>query len=114
MDKHKLLVPTADYKELTREEIRRQVPDFPSMISGFSGGNNGSDVTWPGNNTFLGWQGRKVRDIGGMWEEELDVPVEIRFFRPEGGKFYPAIPTLYDLVGVTRDAVDRLLAKAEA
>jgi hypothetical protein len=46
IDKHRLLIPTANYTKLSSDEIRRQVPDFPMNLQhiGMIGGHR--HVVW--------------------------------------------------------------------
>ena len=44
MDKHKLLIPTGNFTEITADEVQKYVPDFPPISGGF--GNCAKDVVW--------------------------------------------------------------------
>lgn len=107
VDKHKLLIPTGDYTTISGDIIRMQVPDFPAQVGLMHFGMNRRDVGWTAQSL--------PRDLGeavpptlNIFEKELDVPVEIVFAIPPLANLRPVIPTLHQLVDVTRCVVDIL------
>jgi hypothetical protein len=105
LDKHKLLIPTADYKKLSTNILRPQIPDFPGGFRGtIFGGNSGYDLQWqymqvPEN------LGTPVAPSTHIFERELNVPVDIVFAVRMEGDLRPMVPTLNKLVDVVRAAI---------
>lgn len=109
VDKHRLLIPVGDYTRVSAAVIRKQVPDFPGSIGGVMRfGSNYRDVTWSG--APLASVYNLAAD--GMFEQELDIPVDIVFKVGPQKKMYPVIPTLDELVDVIRSIVVALEAFA--
>ena len=96
-DKHRSLTPIGDYKTISSNIIRRQVPDFPAGITNGSFGMNGRDVSW-GFASPLGIIGRIV-------EQQLDVPVDIVLPIAELGNAAPMIPTMNELFRMADDSI---------
>lgn len=46
LDKHKLLIPAADYTQTSGVQIRKLLPDFPAGLDGMAFSGNGRDVGW--------------------------------------------------------------------
>jgi hypothetical protein len=106
IDKHKLLVPTADYTRISGDEIRKLLPDFPAgLINGtFSG--NGRDVVW--GIPHMNRRDRRAQGIGGGGEKDLPVPVDIIIREPPQASHRPLMPTLYAMTKATEVALARL------
>lgn len=106
LDKHRLLIPTGDYTQISGAIIRRQVPDFPMMLASISvGQNREGDVSWfiaP-----LDEEKRRALNVpeSGILEQELDIPVQIVFSVAPAGHQRPVVPTLHQLVDVTKETV---------
>jgi hypothetical protein len=100
VDKHMLLIPTADYKRITSFIIQKQVPDFPSGMFYGGFGQNGRDVEWPMSPT-------QPIPIGALavFEQELDVPVDVVFQTTETGDVRHVVPTLHQLVDVAKKTI---------
>lgn len=105
IDKHKLLVPTGDYRRLSGAMIQRQVPDFPINIMNSGFGQNYRDVTWtiPPLNR-LQRRAMKISESG-ILEQELNVPVDIVFEVGSNRDLRPMVPTLYQLVDTVKTTI---------
>lgn len=105
LDKHKLLIPTGDYTRLSSEMLIKQVPDFPRGLVNCGFGQNNRDVAWdipPMNRA----QRRSARiPESGIFEQELNVPVDIVFTVAGPVDFRPVIPTLHKLIDVAEITV---------
>lgn len=106
IDKHKRFIPTGDYTRISSDIIRAQVPDFPDMLVNFCFGSNGRDVVWPG--PILNRSARRARKlpVSGILEQELNVPVDIVFKAEPIINPLPVIPTLYQMIDVTKSAIE--------
>lgn len=105
VDKHRLLIPTGDYRRVTSEMIRAQISDFPNICLVLTGGMNNFDMVWKIAPASAGWSGPD------HLEQELDIPVEIIFEVGFPDAVRPIIPTLHALTDVTRE-VTRIVAEA--
>ena len=105
LDKHRLLIPTGDYKKLSSEIIRKQVPDFPAGVINCSFGQNRRDVAW--NMPPINRETRRSMKIpiSGILEQEINVPVDIIFDIASCGDICPVVPTLPQIVDVTRSTI---------
>jgi hypothetical protein len=104
LDKHRLLIPMADYKTLTSAILRAQVPDFPiGSTSRF--GDNDRDVVWTNKNVAPDQLGSARPPTTYQFERKLDVPLDIIFERRSGQKVRPLIPTLDALVDVAKQTI---------
>ena len=108
LDRHKLLIPTADYKTLTGATLRQQVPDFPTQIDriGFSHGYR--DVEWGIGDADARFYTKPVTLARGILEEELDVAVDIILPMSLGGPRKALVPTLYQLVQAAEVAIQAM------
>ena len=102
-DKHRMLIPTADYKSLNTDEMRKLIPDFPQMFRGpIEFGGNRRDMTWGIRLTMrqrLGVPGLRTR---GVFKQEINVPVQITFKVGNARADLLLVPTLQKLVGLVR------------
>jgi hypothetical protein len=105
VDKHRLLIPTANYTKLSTDEIRHQVPDFPMNMQnvGMVGGHR--DVVWINRSVPRDQLGSVRPPTVNIFEREIDVPVDIVFIVGRLGKFRPVILTLNALVDTTRQTI---------
>lgn len=73
MDKHKLLIPTGNFTEISSSKIKKLVPDFPPINGGF--GNNRRDVVW--NIQPMTWTQRRKAKIprSGIVVKDLKISV---------------------------------------
>lgn len=111
LDKHRLPVPTGDYKSINFGLLREQVPDFPAFLMGtMHCGMNRRDVVWKSDlaKTRSGGLGDVSSPDGLIFEKKLDLPVEIIFYIATSPM--PVIPVLNQLVDVTKSAIDTILA----
>ncbi len=105
-DKHNVLIPTADYRRLSSDIIRAQVPDFPGGISNIAVSGSHKDVIWRTQPMFRIARRRANLPTSGIFEQELNVPVDIIFPITAAGDVRPVIPTLYELVGVANATIE--------
>jgi hypothetical protein len=104
LDKHKLLIPTSDYTKFSSDMLRKQVPDFPANLTtniATSGGLAG--VGWRNKGVPRDQLGKPVPPTLNQFERELELPVHI-VFRVDLD-LYLVIPTLSELIKVTRDTL---------
>jgi hypothetical protein len=103
-DKHKLLIPTGDYTQLSDGIIRAQVPDFPVRSGNVIFGGNYRDVVWQGPR--MNRHDRRAAHVSGdTLEQELNIPVDIVFSVTPPRNLRPVVPTLEALVTVAEEAV---------
>ena len=101
-DKHRTLTPIGDYKTLSFEVIKSQVPDFPPSIISATFGMNGRDVVWGFANP--------LGDVGSIVQEELDVPIQVVLPIPELDGVAPMVPTLNKLLRTANDTINVMRA----
>lgn len=113
VDKHRLLIPTGDYKKLSSDILRLQIPDMPANVTSSSFGNNRRDLSWQTN--------KLPSDIGVLrppsmhiFEKELDVPVDIVFVNSDPKNPRPVIQTLNLMVDATHEAIKIIREAAPA
>jgi hypothetical protein len=110
MDKHKLLVPTGNFTEISSSMIQRLVPDFPAGLMNCGFGKSYRDVAWqvkPMNRT----QRRKVKiPPSNIIEQKLDVPVEIVIGDIDPTK--PALQILQELIELSKSTIKTLYSGA--
>lgn len=107
IDKHKLLVPTADYTRISSDDIRKLLPDFPQGLM---------DCRFSGNRRDVGWsipsgvnrRDRLARGLGGGGEKDLPVPVEIVIRETSEAPMRPLMPTLHAMAKAVEEALDSL------
>ena len=104
-DKHRSLIPTANYKRLSSNIIRAQVPDFPVGLSNCGFGRNHRDVVWKVQPMSRIHRRRANVPHSGIFEQELDVPIDIVFAVAAAGEVRPVIPTLYQIADVATDTI---------
>jgi len=110
-DKHKRLIPTADYKLINSDEIRQQVPDFPFNIRNISlvaGARSTKDIVWRTDPRLLSSDmiGTLLPPTTCIFEKKLMLPVDIVIEVGAAGDTRRMVPTLYKLVDVTRTTID--------
>lgn len=106
-DKHRELVPVADYTRISTDLIRRQVPDFPpNAIGQITFGANRRDMVWRSTRLERAWLGEAVPPTTNMFEKKLDVPVQIVFSISELRMLAPMIPTLNKMVEAAVEAIN--------
>ncbi len=101
-DKHRFLTPVADYKSISSPMIRRQVPDFPPILTnvGFSGGFR--DITWSSPPGFISPPTLPGLPAPTKFEQEIDIPIDVVLYVRPPEVLRPAIPMLHALVDVTK------------
>jgi hypothetical protein len=106
IDKHRLLIPTANYTSLSSDEIRRQVPDFPVVnLQNVGMGGGYRDVVWTNRSVPTDQLGIVKPPTINIFERELEVPVEIVFNVAPLGNLRPVIPTLNKMVDTARQTI---------
>lgn len=105
IDKHKLLIPTGDYTRLSSAILVKQIPDFPRGLVNCEFGQNNKDVVW--NIPYMNRAQRRAAKIpdSGVLEQELNVPVDIVFNLEAAGDVRLMIPTLHQLIDVTKASI---------
>jgi hypothetical protein len=111
LDKHKLLIPTSDYTHVSGDIIRKQVPDYPN-VSGSFGGQGVAMVQWRVQRLSRDQLGDPVPPSQTKFERKLDVPIHIVFEIRSLLFLRPVVPTLNQLVDVTRTSVEIIRAAA--
>lgn len=71
-DRHRFPAPVGEYKTLSSDLLRKQIPSFPRGIINGSFGNNRRDVAW-------GIKPLPFLPDGIVFKREIDVPVEVVF-----------------------------------
>lgn len=107
-DKHKLLIPTGDYKQITSEIM---------LAHGFTGFHPGLTINAGQNMVDAVWQFRTIdpNNIGtpihgdSVFEKEINVPVDVVFSVSELDFNGPVIPTLYKFVDVTKETIAEMI-----
>lgn len=105
LDKHKLLIPTGDYKSISSEMLVKQVPDFPRGLVDCVFGQNNRDVVWkipPMNRAQR--RAARIPDTG-VIEQKLNVPVDVVFAVVGSVHFRPVIPTIHKLVDAASSTI---------
>lgn len=110
IDKHKLLIPTADYTRVSSDAIIKFAPDFPQNVQ------IGDSVVFGPGGRHIVWHfaGRlPTEQLGSIkpptmhiFERELDVPVDIVFDIGTPGHGRPIIRTLDKMVDTTRETIE--------
>lgn len=109
VDKHRTLIPVGDYTRLSSDSIRLQVPDFPRGLVNFGFGQSARDLWWPLSPAVRASLGDEA-SLAPIFEQELDVLVNITFTSRSPGNPRPLVPTLHQLTNVTRDVINRIAA----
>jgi hypothetical protein len=106
VDKHKLLIPTTDYKVLSDKVIRQSIPDFPMNFRIGNAGFTNCKFNWRVSNL----PGRS--ELGSIlppslciYQRELDFPVDVVFKIGPLGSHRPMIATLNKLVDTARETI---------
>lgn len=105
VDKHKLLIPTADYVQVSGDQLRSAIPGFNVI-----GGSGMVGIT----SCIFEWEygAGKPTDAGHIvaptlnkFERELDIPLDVIFQVGPLGKTRPIVPTLNQLINTTRETI---------
>lgn len=107
-DKHRLLIPAGDYKHISFDMLRAQVLDLPAMLFGGMGfGNARRDIVWSLSEDVYAAM-RRVIPPSGIFEQELNVPVEVVF--RIGGKHSTRefVATLHAMADATKVGIEAL------
>ena len=107
-DKHRLLIPTGDYKQITSEIM---------LAHGFTGFPAGLTINAGQNMIDAVWQFRSIdpNNIGtaihgdSVFEKEINIPVDVVFPVRELDFVGPVIPTLYKLIDVTKETIAEMI-----
>ena len=109
IDKHKLLIPTADYTRISADQLRRLVPDLPLALQGnMSFGSNRRDIGW--SIPRMNRRDRRAKGIGRGGEKDLAVPVDIVIREPIKTAPRPLMPALYAMSEAVAKAIEDLAA----
>ncbi|MDO6422301.1 hypothetical protein [Saccharophagus degradans] len=105
-DKHKLLIPTGNFTQISRDNIKKELPDFPNMSGGF--GNCRRDVVW--KIQPMTWTQRRKAKIppSNIIIKELNVEVTV-VLNIEGVEFSnPVEQTVRELILEVERVIDVL------
>lgn len=105
-EKHRLPIPTADYKTLRSDDLRRQIPDWPSAVDNNSISGFRRDVVWRSHDVSRLPKGKIMPPSLVKFEQELDVPVDIVFSVGPEGKLRPVVPVLNQMIDNTKKAIE--------
>lgn len=108
MDKHRLLIPAGEYKQITFAMLRTQVLDLPNIggMGGF-GNNRSGDIAWPLHKNVYAL----IKDAippSGILEQELNVPVQIVFNVGSGQTQREFVQTLNLMIDATKVAIEAM------
>jgi hypothetical protein len=106
IDRHKFPIPTADYKTLSSDQIRKQVPEFPQQLrvnASFTGARR--DIGWKDTRINIDTIGHIKPPTLYMFEKEISVSVEIVFRVGPTGHLRPLVPTLHQMLHATKTAI---------
>lgn len=107
-DKHRLLIPTGDYKQITSEIMfANGFTDFPAGLT-ISGGQNMIDAHWPFNTIDPSNIGTAICGDS-VFEKEINVPVDVVFTVRELDFNGPVVPTFYKLIDVTKETIAEMI-----
>lgn len=98
VDRHRSPTPVGEYKKISGEMLRRQIPHFPSGIMSGGFGNNYRDVVW--NIQPLAFLKGEF-----VFKRELDVPVDIVLSIGPTKDLRPMVPTLYAMRDKAKEAI---------
>jgi hypothetical protein len=107
-DKHKLLIPTADYTKIAGQEINDAVPDCPILFANV--GLSDNHFSWrsaQGLPPRATW-GAAVAPSLHTFERILDIPVDVVLDIAELKLLYPLVPTLHQMVDAARQTITLL------
>lgn len=111
-DKHKLLLPIADYKEISRTRLTELVPDCPAGLP--------ERMTLAANNIDFRWsihrvsrRERRARRLPPTTKEIIDVPMQIVFKIPSGGGLIPVIGSLEKWANESEAVIKELVHRVE-
>jgi hypothetical protein len=103
IDKHKLLIPTIDYKKMSSDLIKAQVSDFPLNFPAGGFRSVSQDE-----------RGTVVPPFTHKFQRKLNIPTDIIFTIWPSGQLTPVIPTLNAMVDMTRETISILRASARS
>jgi hypothetical protein len=103
-EKHRSLTPIGEFKLLSADHIRRQVPDFPLTGGEIRLGMSARDVMWPFS--------PPLGSIGSIVEQRLDAPIVVALPIDELGCVAPMISTLKDFARVAENAIETIRVAA--
>ena len=115
LDKHKLLIPTADQAELSGKVLRQFVPDCPFDFGKGKIFFTSCVFSWKYQGTLSSDQLGQIQIPSYyIFERKLDLPVDVVFNVRPLGKRYPVIPTLNALIDTTRKTIELMKATANS
>jgi hypothetical protein len=101
-DKHIHLLPVAEFKTLSSEQMQKLVPDFPSGFTNIELGQNSRDIGWRSPHMIQ----IVAPPLATRIETRLEVPVEAMFTVEEPPYRGPVIKTLREMLSATRNAIE--------
>lgn len=106
LDKHKLLIPAADYTVITFARIRPLVPDFPPELLSAAFSGNSRDVAW--RIPRMNRQQRRSNGFTRGREEELPIPVQVVLREAPEAPLRPLNETLRNMATAVERALESL------
>lgn len=103
-DKHRELIPIAEFKTISSEQMQELIPDFPPGFKNVSLGQNYRDVTWY-NPTVIQ---KVVPPFATRIETRVDVQIEAIFSFSKPPYRGMVIATLNEMVSATRKAIEAI------
>lgn len=104
IDKHKALIPTADFTRLDSSALKAKIPDFPDGIENVGLSNNACDVSWVVDPKRLHRIGKK----GQPNVVDTKLSVNVYFVIPKVDQTKSAVEVLESMIELTKDAVNKM------
>ena len=103
-DKHTGLAPVADYRRISFDLLRTQIPDFPNLGGNIQVQGGVGDVQWPLNGIPPDL-GDAIPPFTGIFKKQIDVPIDIVIKVRGDGFGMPAVPTLNKLIDTVKGTI---------
>jgi hypothetical protein len=109
IDKHRLLIPLADFTRFSSEQLKRFVPDFPAGLSNIAISQGGKHVGWSINprSETIRKLARSAKN--GKHHQKIPIPVDVVFPVRSSRDLQPLIATLDRFSDVAQKAVKTVL-----
>jgi hypothetical protein len=102
-DRHRFPTPIGEYKNISSDEIRRQVPHFPRGLHNVGFGQNGRDVAW---------SIRPLPFLEGdfIFKRELNVPIDVVVETGAQTEYRSLVTALKEMAVATKAAIETIRA----
>jgi hypothetical protein len=114
LDKHRLLIPTADHLELRSTDVRTFAPDFPFDLGGGVSFSSCAFQWQPSGPITQENLGSIKPPTFHIFERELEIPLDIVFRPWPAGPARPMVPTLNQMLDTARKTIQEIRAAAES